>query len=383
MAFAFQRLPGAVAGASGVDHFGNPLREQRWLAEGNGVVERSDRRIIAVAGIDRLTWLDSITSQEVASLPPGSSTELMVLDPQGRVEHVAAVFDDGETAWLIADENDAPALAAWLKKMVFRSRVTVSERDDLAVIAFVQGAAEGSTAGAAGGEVASAFYAPAGIAVLWRDPWTGVSAGGHQYARVDHHPGEELLWHEAVVPASVLADITARVAAGIVTGQGPWPAGLLAAEALRIAAWRPRWANEVDEKSLPHESDWLRSAVHLNKGCYRGQETVAKVHNLGHPPRRLVMLHLDGSDSAMPARGAPVYNGEAVVGAVTSAALHYEDGPIALAVISRRTPDDAHLTVDVEGLHIAAAQQVIVPADAGATASVPRLPRLGRRAPAQ
>lgn len=375
MPFAFERLPGAVTGASGVEHFGNPLREQRWLAEGNGVIERSDRRVIAVDGVDRLTWLDSITSQEVASLTAGSSTELMVLDPQGRVEHVAAVFDDGDTAWLIADEHDAPALAAWLKKMVFRSRVTVTERADLAVIAFVQGAADG--------EMASAFYAPAGIAVRWSDPWTRVSAGGHQYARVQNHPGEELRWNEAVVPTAVMADVTARMAAGIVTGQGPWPAGLLAAEALRIAAWRPRWANEVDEKSLPHESDWLRSAVHLNKGCYRGQETVAKVHNLGHPPRRLVMLHLDGSDSAMPARGAPVYNGEAVVGSVTSAALHYEDGPIALAVISRRTPDDVALTVDVDGLHIAAAQQVIVPGDAGATASVPRLPRLGRRTPAQ
>lgn len=375
MAFAFERLPGAVTGAPGVEHFGNPLREQRWLAEGNGIVERSDRRVIAVAGIDRLTWLDSITSQEVKSLAAGSSTELMVLDPQGRVEHVAAVLDDGETAWLIADEHDAPALAAWLKKMVFRSRVTVTEPDDLAVIAFVEGAA--------GVAVASAVHAPAGVPVLWRDPWTGVTAGGHQYARVQNHPGEELSWREAVVPTAVMADVTARVAAGIVTGQGPWPAGLLAADALRIAAWRPRWANEVDEKTLPHESDWLRSAVHLNKGCYRGQETVAKVHNLGHPPRRLVMLHLDGSDSVLPARGASVFNGEAIVGSVTSAALHYEDGPIALAVISRRTPDEASLTVDVDGLHIAAAQQVIVPADAGATASVPRLPRLGRRAPAQ
>jgi folate-binding Fe-S cluster repair protein YgfZ len=122
--------------------------------------------------------------------------------------------------------------------------------------------------------------------------------------------------------------------------------------------------------------------VHLTKGCYRGQETVAKVHNLGHPPRRLVALQLDGSDSVLPVRGAAVRVGDAVVGAVTSAALHYEDGPIALAVVRRSVSVDAEFAVDTDAGPVSAAQEVIVPPEAGATANVPRLTRLSRRASA-
>ncbi|GMA29354.1 hypothetical protein GCM10025874_26070 [Arenivirga flava] len=117
--------------------------------------------------------------------------------------------------------------------------------------------------------------------------------------------------------------------------------------------------------------------MHLTKGCYRGQETVAKVHNLGHPPRRLVMLHLDGSDGVLPAPGAEVLLGEQTIGAITSSALHHELGPIALALVRRGADAGADLLVRAEGLEIAAAQQVIVPPGAGATADVPRLPRLG------
>jgi folate-binding protein YgfZ len=169
-------------------------------------------------------------------------------------------------------------------------------------------------------------------------------------------------------------------------------AGALAAEALRIAAWRPRLATEVDERSIPHELDWLRSAVDLGKGCYKGQETVAKVLNLGRPPRRLVLLHLDGSDTVLPVHGDVVVGekvrpepveGEAPerreVGHVTSSAMHHELGPVALAVVKRSVPADLPLIVESHGIDVAAAQVEIVPADAGAAIDVPRLPRLGVR----
>ena len=359
----FTSRPGAVSGDAGILHYGNPLGEQRRLAEGDAIVDRSDRRVLSVTGPDRLTWLDSIASQALAALEPGRGTELLILDPQGRVEHAASVVDDGESTWLIVDEGDAQGLGAWLRRMVFRSRVEVRDEADAAVIGF---------AGDAAARLAVAAAAP--DAVVWVDPWSGVTPGGWQYAPVDPHPGAALAWREAIVSGA---------ARGALAEGGTPAAGLLAAEALRIAAWRPRWANEVDERSLPHEVDWLRSAVHLSKGCYRGQETVAKVHNLGHPPRRLVMLHLDGSDSVLPAAGSPVLSGDDVVGAVTSSALHYEDGPIALAIITRRVADDAPLAVRADDVLVAAGQEVIVPADAGATASVPRLPRLNRRAPAR
>ena len=133
-------------------------------------------------------------------------------------------------------------------------------------------------------------------------------------------------------------------------------AGLWAAEALRIAAWRPRFGAETDHRTIVHEVDWLRTAVHLHKGCYRGQETVARVHNLGRPPRRLVFLHVDGSGHALPSAGAEVRAGERVVGHVTSIARHHTDGPIALAVVKRNTDPD--LVLAVEG--VSAAQTVIV-----------------------
>ena len=164
------------------------------------------------------------------------------------------------------------------------------------------------------------------------------------------------------------ADLPAAVAEREAAG---WRlAGTWATEALRVEAWRPRLAHEVDHRSVPHELDWLRTAVHLQKGCYRGQETVARVHNLGRPPRRLVLLHLDGSLHVVPEAGAEVRLGGAegrAVGTMTTVARHHELGPVALAVVKRSVPEDAELTVvgDVGGqeLQLAAAQEVVVPGD--------------------
>ncbi|GAA4486556.1 folate-binding protein [Microbacterium panaciterrae] len=365
----FSALPGAVldtaSEGSVVAHFGDPIREQRALERGAALAPLGDRTVIELAGAERLTWLDSITSQSVAHLGAGQSTELLVLDPQGRVEHVAAVFDDGASTWLLADAADAAPLATWLQRMVFRADVTVRVRVELIVIGFFAG-------GDAEQRAERAALAPHGTAVIWTDPWPSIQPGGHQY-HLGEHPGAGYHWRTAVVDAATATALAAETDA-------VW-AGALAAEALRVAAWRPRWATEVDDRSLPHETDWIRSAVHLNKGCYRGQETVAKVHNLGHPPRRIAALHLDGSDDLLPAPGAPVLAGAEdsdEVGRITSVARHHELGPIALAILSRRAPI-GDLVVRTPDGDVAAAQEIIVPADAGATADVPRLTRLSRR----
>ena len=373
----FADRAGAVVGDDGIAHFGDPVREQRRLAAGEAVAPLDDRGVIEVAGPDRLTWLDSITSQALANLPLGQSTELLVLDPHGRVEHAAGVFDDGASTWLLADAGDVAGLAKWLTMMRFRSKVEVRVRDDLAILGlFEHGSAERAIAPVAY-RPHTTEQVPGGIPLLWADPWRSVAAGGWQYAAPASHPGADYAWVEAVVDRAALPQLA-----------GVELAGLLAVEALRVAAWRPRWSREVDDRAIPHEYDWLRSAVHLNKGCYRGQETVAKVHNLGHPPRRLTLLHLDGSDSVLPAPGTAVLqtgaDGEATeVGHVTSSVRHHELGPVALAVLARRVPGDATLEIRSDGSRIAAAQEIIVPADAGATADVPRLTRLSRRPVAQ
>ncbi|MBN9200571.1 MAG: aminomethyltransferase [Microbacterium sp. SCN 70-18] len=361
----FSAVPGAVIVDDVLQHVGSPLGEQRALVRGSALAPLGDRAVIAVEGEDRLSWLDSLTSQALARLTPGESTELLLLDPQGRIEHAAAVVDDGETAWLIVDRADAEGLLAWLLRMRFRLRVQPRSAD--AEVAVVGGAPDALAR--------TSPASPAGVPLIWRDPWPAITVGGYGYAAVDPHPGAERRWAEALVSLEELDRLAQDAASGALD-----LAGVVAADALRVAAWRPRWSGEVDERALPHESDWMRTAVHLSKGCYRGQETVAKVHNLGHPPRRMVALQLDGSESTLPERGAAVRRDGDEVGVVTSAARHFEEGPIALAVLRRGVPVDAALTVDVEDVRIAAAQEVIVPPDAGATANVPRITRLSRRA---
>jgi tRNA-modifying protein YgfZ len=339
----FASRPGAVGDPP--LHYGNPLAEQRGLAGGEAVVDLSDRDVVTVTGPDRLTWLDSLLSQSLARLGAGESAEAMLLDPSGRIEYVARVVDDGETTWLLMDAGTGTGLAAFLDRMRFMLRVEVVDRS-----------ADFATIGTLG--------EPVDGVVVWRDPWAAVVAGGHQYATTSEHPGAAWTYSETLVPRQAAAPDRPA-------------AGTLALEALRIAAWRPRAATELDATAIPHEFDWIRSAVHLAKGCYRGQETVAKVHNLGHPPRRLVLLHLDGSDNIQVAAGDEVHDGEKVVGRVTATATHHELGPIALAVVRRATDPAATLTVHGGDGVVAAAQEVIVPPDAGAEADVPKLPRLG------
>ena len=168
--------------------------------------------------------------------------------------------------------------------------------------------------------------------------------------------------NDLIVARDRLADTAAELAR-----RGAAAAGMWAFEALRIAAHVPRFGLDTDHRTIPHEVGWIETAVHLNKGCYRGQETVARVHNLGHPPRRLVFLNLDGSEDRLPAHGDPVeLDGGPQVGFTGSAARHYELGPIGLALVKRTVPVDATLLAG----GVPAAQEVIVPPDTGANVKV-------------
>ncbi|MGJ9406168.1 YgfZ/GcvT domain-containing protein [Nesterenkonia aurantiaca] len=351
-------------------HYGDPTREQRALARGAAVVDLSHRSVVTVSGPDRLTWLTTLSSQEVAGLKPGESTELLLLDISGRIEHDAAVVDDGETVWLITENSHGGVLAQWLDSMKFMLRVEITDRTaDYAVL--------GSTA---------ALPAPAAAEVVvgWEDPWPQLGPGAASYAQVAEadHPGVDWSWRLSVVPRTALEATVAGLE------QAGWNlAGTMAAEALRVAAWRPRLAREVDQKTIPHELDLIRTAVHLSKGCYKGQETVARVHNLGHPPRRLVFLHLDGSEHTLPALGADILAAdpsatpeelaqERPVGKLTSVARHHEMGPIALALVKRKVDPTLQLVVrdgDADSAtYYAAAQEVIVRPDAGQAVGRPQ-----------
>lgn len=336
--------PGAVE-AEGLDrgvaaHYGDPLREQRALARTPGtVVDLSHKGVVTVTGPDRLSWLTTLSSQVLTGLAPGAGAETLFLSVQGRIETAPHVVDDGTTTWLITEAGETAPLTAWLGSMRFALRVEIADRTG-----------EWAVLGAAGPVPGLEER------LVWRDPWPEVVRGGWSYAALDGpHPGEERTWWEHLVPRDELDALTRDLPL----------AGAWAAEALRIAAWRPRWGAETDERTIPHELDLLRTAVHLEKGCYKGQETVARVHNLGHPPRRLVLLDLDGSEHTLPPAGADVLAGERSVGHVTSVQLHHEQGPIALAVLKRTADPAAQLVVTDGEQRWAAAQQVVVPPDAG------------------
>lgn len=356
----FASLPGAVCAtdSSVVLHYGGVLAEQRSLAAG-GVVARDDLAVLQLTGSDRLSWLDSLSSQALGSLAPGSSAETLILDPHGHIEQVVRVLDDGSSTWLIVNADRSAAAFAWLNKMRFRLDVQITDVSERWMVV--------SEIGSSGFDFAARGYAG------WRDPWPGVQPGGFAYGS-DSPDWADTDW---LVPR---ADQDALVAS--LAEQGTAIAGVLAWNALRIAAGRPD-ASDLDDRALPHEFDWLRTAVHLNKGCYRGQETVAKVHNLGRPPRRLVLLHLDGSDSVFPVAGDSVWasrNDEPrEVGHIVASAQHFELGPTALALVKRAVPANLQLSVHTDGHEIAATQQELVPADAGPALDIPRMPRLGIR----
>lgn len=368
-------------------HYGDPLREQELLVSGRAVAPLA-RDVVAVTGADRLSWLTTLSSQVLTGLTPGDGgAEALVLDAHGRIVHALAALDDGHSLLLVTEAGRGPALAAFLETMRFMLRVEVEQRDDLAVLA-AMGPGVGRLEAAAR---ALAGVLPAGDdlsarAVAWHDPWPGVVAGGTSYdvGLTRPHPGTGYEAGWVIVPAR---EVSAMVRAFLDVVPGGGPAGSLAWEALRVEAGRPRQAREVDERAIPHELDWLRTAVHLAKGCYPGQETVARTLNLGRPPRRLTVLQLDGLTGQVPVPGAPVRLGDRVVGAVTSVVRHHEYGPMALALVRRATPPDAALTVDLpvgEGGaaapdRVAAAQETLVSPEGRAQASPEQRPGAGLR----
>jgi folate-binding protein YgfZ len=297
-----------------------------------------------------LNWLHSLLSQNLKNLTPGESAEALLLDPQGHIEQQIKIIDDGETSWLLVNQDNTQSLFDWLTKMVFRMKVEIQNRSsEFVIVGSVKPKPE-------------LAYASNSHPLIWKDQWPGVAPGGYRYST----RAVTYSWFEHLVEASKVDSVLSNETL----------AGTMAADALRVAAGRPR-QSEIDEKSLPHELDLLATAVHLSKGCYRGQETVAKVHNLGHPPRRLVFVSLDGVENVLPAPGDLVQVEGSEVGVITSAARHHEEGLIALALIKRSVSPDAQLEVLSESVVIPGTQVVIVPTDAGKSANVPRIPRLG------
>lgn len=299
-------------------HYGDPLREQRRLIEGVAVVDRSHRGVLRVSGPDRLGWLHSLTTQHLEATPAWSAAQALVLSPHGHVEHDLRLCDDGTATWIDVEPGTVATLLAFLDSMRFLLRVDPRDVTE-----------EWAVLWASGPDLPSRLGVPA--------------------------PGQARRDGQMLVRRSVLGGAAEPPAVDLLVPRGEMSAvadrlapvaGVGAYEALRVAAGAARLGRDTDHRTIPHEVGWLTTAVHLDKGCYRGQETVARVHNLGRPPRRLVRLHLDGTAGQLPAHALPVSWEGRTVGFVGTAAWHYELGPIALALVKRAVPDEVSLVVD-------------------------------------
>lgn len=308
--------------AGAVWHHGDPLGEQRAATDSAVVIDRSHRAVLALTGAERRSWLHSISTQHVSEQPDGTVTQNLSLDGQGRVEdHWWQTELDG-VLYLDTEPWRGEPLLAYLRRMVFWADVTI-EPADLAVLSLL-GPALADT------PVLDAL----GLGSLPAES-TAIALPGGGFVRRLPAPGLEL---DLVVPREKAADWQARL-----TAAGVRPAGVWTYEAHRVAALRPRLGVDTDERTIPHEVGWISSAVHLDKGCYRGQETVARVHNLGKPPRMLVRLQLDGTTDR-PSTGDPVLAGGRTVGRLGTVVDHIDDGPVALALVKRGIPADTPLT---------------------------------------
>lgn len=394
------------------EHFGNPLREQALLAQGQAWAWLS-RDVVEVSGADRLSYLTTVSSQVLTDLEnDGSSRQVLFLDANGHILYAALAvaglvpapaeqLAPGEqSVLLLVDAGCGEGLAQLLNSRRFMLRVQAQVRPDLQV------------AGAIGDGVQKLADVVKNLVTTWSDPWPGITPGGSTYFTGTRHPGanyraggvvvareagQAALGQEAVpsqAAASGQAAVSSQEAAQQVAGpsqalaaagltQGLTQVGELAWEALRIEAGLPRWAREVDARAIPNELDWLRTGVHLNKGCYPGQETIARTVNLGRPPRRLVQLQLAGWQGQLPEVGARVYlpagdnPAGKVVGAITSVARHWELGNIALALVRRGVPAQAELAVDLEDGYESASQELLVDPAGKAEASPSQRPGLG------
>ncbi|WP_430330999.1 YgfZ/GcvT domain-containing protein [Rhodococcus sp. ACT016] len=327
--------PGAVPPPEGSPdtgvawHYGDPFAEQRAATRAVAVVDRSHRFVIALAGDERLTWLHTISSQHVAALADRTSAENLSLDINGRIEHHWVQTDVDGVTWIDTETDRGPELLSFLQKMVFWSKADPRDGNDMSVLSLI------------GPDTNSpAMLAALGITEL-PGVYEAVSLEGGGFLRRMPWPTDDSF--DLLVPR---ADLTRWWAT--LTEAGARPAGSWAFEALRVAAYRPRVGIDTDERTIPHEAGWIggpaeHGAVHLDKGCYRGQETVARVHNLGKPPRHLVLLQLDGSAEGRPEVGEAVTADGRAVGRLGTVVDHFEWGPIALALVKRTVPVDTAL----------------------------------------
>ncbi|WKS33137.1 folate-binding protein [Corynebacterium propinquum] len=353
-------------------HYGEPLSEQRAIESTGAIVDRSHRRVLKVSGPEAAAFLHNLLSQKLDDVSAGWSGSALDLDTQGRILHTMDIAVTTETEAQAATDTDSaePAetdksagsaglvfyldceasqfdsLRDFLQKMIFWSQVTIEEAD-LAIIT-VLGGPENIELPSQTLYSRTVSTKNSGYAGLGSTTSTQPTTGLWETNRTDIAVPREQL--EAAVEE--------------LENAGLQLIGLMAYTAERVKALEPE-AIDLDEKSIPHEiPHWIGrgeriGAVHLEKGCYRGQETVARVENLGRSPRLVVLLHLDGSAPTMPSPGAEIQAKGRRVGTLGTVIDDCDYGPIALGIVKRSALDagqvnigDVAASIDAESIPV-------------------------------
>lgn len=338
-------LPASITGCPPVLHFGDPAGEYRAARSDAVVFDLSDRSQIEITGRDRAKFLHNFCTNNINALQPGQGCEAFVTNVKGRVLGHVFVFADDESLWIETVAGGGEPLIAHLDRYRISEDVDFHNRTGEIGELLVTGPGSARVLEKLGTPAASlGLYAHlraviAEIAVSIRHvDWLGV-------------PG-------FLISASRdrLADVWRAFCEAAVD-----PAGSEAFHALRIEAGFPLYGTDISKDNLAQEVARTKRAISFTKGCYLGQEPIARIDALGHVNRELRALRLD----ARPAGGAAVHAGGQEVGAVTSSAVSPTDsGPLALAYLkTKHAAPGTQLTVDCDGRQVPAS--VFWPADLG------------------
>jgi tRNA-modifying protein YgfZ len=294
-------------------------RDHRVLTEGAGVVERPGRSHLTVRGTDAYEYLQGQVTNDVEALTPGAGCYAALLNPKGRIlSDMRVLAISPEELWLDVEDVSHETAVRELTMYKIGRQVEIADAPDRTVLSVI---------------------GPRAWEALER---AGIASGPP--------PASEHAWvrgrDETIVAATDTGFdlLVTRAAAGplmdALASAGAEPVSAEAAEIVRIERGRPRYGIDMSDENLPGEAGIVERAVSFTKGCYVGQEPVARMFHKGHPNRHLRTLLLS----------APVEPGTAVVatgkdvGRVTSAGLSPIHGPIALAILRREVAPGDEVT---------------------------------------
>jgi folate-binding protein YgfZ len=292
-----------------------------------GLVDRSERGKLALTGADAIEFLNGQITNELADLIPGEGRYAAFLTHKGKMLgdlRVLMPAPAGEPELLLDTERAAlQSLFDMIRRFKVGYRVELHKRTLESSLLSLIGPRAQQVAAAEGlgsSEHDNVAVAPGGIAALAIRTDLGV---------------------DLLCDSSAAADLRAELERA-----GARPVEEAAAECLRIEAGRPRYGVELDETVIPQEAGLNERAVSFSKGCYQGQETVARLHYRGKPNRHLRGLQLSGAASP----GDQLTVGERVVGQLGSIALSPVLGPIALALVRREAEPGSTVAVGTDGV---------------------------------